>query len=305
MCRSAPVVTLLAAALAVVPLASAGTQNAPVASAPPAAAAANAYRIGRGDVLAIAVLGQEGLGGDFPVDTDGTITFPFLGRIKAEQSSTSDLERRLVGLLSDGYLKRPQVAVTVKQYRSLRVFVSGEVQNPGAYGLRPDRSLIGLLRDVGPLGAGVGHEVVVIRPPAAPAAPGPAPASPDDPPASPAAAAYPGFVPGAEILRASLRDLRSGYPDRDITLRPGDTVYLPKAAQVYVTGHVARPGAYRYEEGLTVYQLLALAGGATERGAEGRARIARLSNGRRVDVKARPADVVLPEDTLHVPERFF
>ena len=35
-------------------------------------------------------------------------------------------------------------------------------------------------------------------------------------------------------------------------LAVGDTVYLPKAAQIYVSGHVAKPGAYRYKEGLTV-----------------------------------------------------
>jgi polysaccharide biosynthesis/export protein len=282
---------LLAAALA-------GAAQSPPAAGP--APLANAYRIGRGDVLSIAVLGQEGLGGEFPVEADGMVAFPFVGRIKAEQASTAELERKLAALLADGYLKRPQVAVTVKQYRSQRVFVSGEVQNPGAYGLRPDRSLISLLREVGPLTANVGHEVVVIRPPAAAAGP-PADESPSPAPT----ASYPGAVPGAEIIHASLRDLRSGYPDRDVQLRPGDTVYLPKAAQVYVTGHVARPGPYRYEEGLTVFQLLALAGGATERGAEKRARLARLQNGRRIDVRARPADVVLPEDTLHVPERFF
>jgi len=264
-------------------------------------AVANAYRIGQGDVLSIVVLGQDGLGGDFVVEADGMMTFPFVGRVKVEQYSTVELERKLAGLLADGYLKRPQVGVAVKEYRSQRVFVAGEVQSPGAYGLRPDRSLISLLREIGPLTANVGHEVVVIRPPASAAAE--AGVAPSPPPV--ARALYPGEVPGAEVFHASLRDLRSGYPERDIPLHAGDTVYLPKAAQVYVTGHVARPGAYRYEEGMTVFQLVALAGGATERGSEKRVKIARLEEGRRKDLRAKPADLVLPEDTVHVPERFF
>ena len=282
-----------------------GTQTASAparaAASPSVPATAPAYRIGRGDILAIAVLGQDGLGGEFQVDGEGMLAFPFVGRVKADQYSTVELEKKLTSLLSDGYLKRPQVAVAVKEYRSQRVFVSGEVQNPGAYGLRPDHSLIGLLHQVGPLTANVGHEVVVIRPPTGAAA---APAG-DDPPSPAGATAYPGQVPGAEILHANLRELRSGYPDRDIQLRPGDTVYLPRAAQVYVTGHVARPGAFRYEEGLTVFQLLALAGGATDRGAEKRARIARVQDGKKQDLRAKPTDPVLPEDVLHVPERFF
>jgi len=56
--------------------------------------------------------------------------------------------------------------------------------------------------------------------------------------------ALPGEVPGAEVFHVNLRELRSGYPDKDMRLLVGDTVYFPKAAQVYVTGHVARPGAF-------------------------------------------------------------
>jgi hypothetical protein len=115
---------------------------------------------------------------------------------------------------------------------------------------------------------------------------------------------YPGEVPGSQIFRLSLRDIRSGYPDKDMRLEVGDTVYLPKAAQFYVSGHVAKPGAYRYEEGLTVFQALALAGSPTERGSN-KVKIVRLVDGRRKEFRPKMTDPVLPEDTLHVPERFF
>jgi polysaccharide export outer membrane protein len=284
---------------------------------------AQEYEIGPGDVLNVTVLAQPAMSGEMTVEPDGMLSFPFLGRVKAAGLSPVELERKLVTLLADGYLKRPQVSVAVKQYRSQRVFVTGEVLRPGPYGLRPRRSLLALLQDVGDLGANVGHEVIVIRAPAPaawpPASESPAPedaangggsetaATPAPAPPAPTprpGPLYPGEVPGSQIFRLNLRDVRSGYPDKDMTLEVGDTVYLPKAAQIYVSGHVARPGAYRYEEGLTVFQALALAGSPTERGST-KVKIVRLVDGQRKEIRPKMTDTLLPEDTLHVPERFF
>jgi polysaccharide export outer membrane protein len=279
-------------------------------------AAAQEYEIGAGDVLHVIVLDQPGLTGDFAVDPQGMITFPFLGRVKASSMSAAELERKLTTLLADGYLKRPQLSVSVKEFGSLRVFVTGEFQRPGAYSLKADRSLLTLLGSVGDVAPSAGHEILVIRPPK-PSAADPAPQSPDEPlePATPPAAAeapsakpgplLPGQVPGSEVLRVSLRDLRSGDPEKDIRLEARDTVYLPKASQVYIMGHVSRPGSYRFEEGLTVFQALLMAGGVSDRGSSKRVKILRIVDGRTKELPARMTDPVLPEDTLKVPERFF
>jgi polysaccharide biosynthesis/export protein len=261
-----------------------------------AAAAPEAYEIGPGDVLQVTVLGQAPFSGEFTVGADGIMPYPFLGKVKASELSPAELERKLTTLLSEGYLRRPQVSVTVKQYRSQKVYVTGEVKSAG-------------------------HEVVVVRQPPMPPAAEPAPWPDDadengdvDPSPAPSTSpvpmprpgpALPGEVPGSEIFRINLRELRAGYPDRDIRLQVGDTVHFPKAAQVYVTGHVARPGTFRFEEGQTVFQVLAMAGGVTERGAEKGVRLVRLVDGKRKELKAKPTDIVQAEDTLHVPERFF
>ena len=258
-------------------------------------ALAQEYTIGPGDVVHVAVFGQPEMTADFTVDAQGFIDFPFLGRIQASPTLAAELERRIATLLADGYLKLPHVAVTVKEFHSQRVFVTGEVQKPGAYGLRPDRSLLQLLGDIGELGPNVGHEVVVVRPPGANALM----------PVEPKATALPGEVPGAEIFRVSLRAARSGRPETDFRLEPGDTVYFPRAAQIYVTGNVGRAGAFRYEEGLTVYQALNLAGGVTERGSSKGVKIVRIVDGKRKELKVKPTDVVQPEDTIVIPERFF
>ena len=289
------------------------------------------YEIGPGDVLKVVVLGQTEMTGSFTVGPDGMVGFPILGKVKASENTTLELERKLTVLLADGILKRPQVTVIVGEYGSQRVFVTGAVQRPGQYSLKADRTLLALLGDVGALGADVGHEVIVVRPPAgAAAASGPAvplslteepgevppPEAPsaETPPATPPAettpppSGIPGLpfvAPGSEVFRISLLELQSGNPEKNITLRAGDTVYFPKAAQVYVMGSVARPGPYRYQEGMTVMQALTLAGGATERGSAGRTKVVRIVNGKKVEKKVKATDLVLPEDTLMVPERFF
>jgi polysaccharide export outer membrane protein len=288
------------------------------------------YEIGPGDVLAVVVLGQAEMTGRFTVGPDGMVGFPILGKIKASENTTLELERKLTILLADGILKRPQVTVTVAEYGSQKVFVAGEVQRPGQYPLKADRTLLSLLGDVGPLGPNVGHEVIVVRPPssaAIAAEPPPAPSLTEEPgatppteaaatetppPKTPAEGAAPSGIPGlpfvapgSEVFRISLLELQSGNPEKNITLWAGDTVYFPKASQVYVMGSVARPGPYRYQEGMTVLQALTLAGGATERGSAGRTKVVRIVNGKKVEKKVKATDLVWPEDTLMVPERFF
>jgi polysaccharide export outer membrane protein len=285
------------------------------------------YEIGPGDVLKVVVLGQTDMTGSFTVGPDGMVGFPILGKVKASENTPLELERKLTVLLADGILKRPQVTVTVAEYGSQKVFVTGEVQRPGQYALKADRTLLVLLGDIGPLGSNVGHEVIVVRPPAGtatatgpavplslteePGAPAEAPAPeapPQTNPAEPAPSGIPGLpfvAPGSEVFRISLLELQSGNPEKNITLRAGDTVYFPKAAQVYVMGSVARPGPYRYQEGMTVLQALTLAGGATERGSAGRTKVIRIVDGKKVEKKVKATDLVLPEDTLVVPERFF
>ena len=281
-----------------------------------ASVVAQEYEVGPGDVLNVIVLNQAGLTGEFTVDPEGFMVYPFVGRVKAAGLSALEIERKLGTLLSDGYLKRPQISVSVKQFRSHRVFVTGEAARPGPYGLRPDRMLSSLLQDIGDLTPQAGHEILIIRAPGAPPAPPepelgdsaqgePAPPSPSPSPTPPTRAPYPGEVEGSEIIRVKLREVRSGFPDKDVRLQIGDTIYFPKAAQVYLTGHVARPGSYRFDENMTVFQALALAGSVTERGSMKRVRVVRMVDGLRKELSLKLTEVLEPEDTIHVPERFF
>ena len=262
---------------------------------------ADGYEIGSGDVVAVGVLGQSDLTGDFRVDPEGLISYPLLGKVKASGLTAAELERKITTLLSDGYLKRPQVTVEVKEYGSQKIFLTGEVTKPGFVALKSDRSLFALVSELGSLGPNAGHEILVIRPPLGTIAP----IVPPDP-GSMAVTDDPSIAfGGAEVFRVGVQELMAGNPERNVLLVPGDTIYVPKAAQVYVTGSVTRPGPYRYQPGMTVLQVLTQAGGVTDRGSAGRAKIVRIVDGRKLEQKAKPTDLVNPEDTVVVPEKFF
>ena len=122
------------------------------------------YEIGAGDVLKVVVIGQAQMSSDLAVDTEGMMNFPILGKVKASEHTIAELERKVTTLLAEGILRRPQVTISIAEYGSQRVFVTGEVQRPGRYPLKADRTLLALLGDIGALGANSGHEVIVIRP---------------------------------------------------------------------------------------------------------------------------------------------
>jgi polysaccharide export outer membrane protein len=98
---------------------------------PLAAAAQQDYAIGEGDLLKVTVYDNPDLATEARVN-DGRITFPLIGEIFVNDLTVSDVERRITALLTDGYLKKPHVSVTILEYGK-KVYVNGEVRNPGAY----------------------------------------------------------------------------------------------------------------------------------------------------------------------------
>ncbi|GAB3682797.1 polysaccharide biosynthesis/export family protein [Salinisphaera aquimarina] len=102
-----------------------------------------AYKVGVGDVLQIIVFGQPdlnnptGTGGGGGansasgqlVSADGTIYFPYAGEMKAQGLTLKQLRREISRRLSS-YIRDPQVDVRVAQYRSQRVYISGDIQKP-------------------------------------------------------------------------------------------------------------------------------------------------------------------------------
>jgi len=110
----------------------------PMAHASPTASAS----LGVGDVVEIRVYQEADLSGAFRIATDGTVDYPFCGRVKVAGLSSGALVDLLTDCLKDGYLKRPQVTVFLKEYNSQKVFVFGEVQKPGTFAYEPAMTII-------------------------------------------------------------------------------------------------------------------------------------------------------------------
>src|SRR5439155_14313168 len=111
---------------------------------------------------------------------------------------------------------------------------------------------------------------------------------------------------GRDIVRVNIRDLENGVFSQNALLRDGDTIFVPRAENIYVFGQVKNPGAYPLQQKNTsVLQALSLAGGVTDRGSTSRIRIVRIVKGEKKEVSVKLTDVVQPGDTIVVPERFF
>jgi polysaccharide export outer membrane protein len=252
----------------------------------PAAAQSDRAAIGAGDVLNVTVAGQATLTGKYQVPPDGVVNLPLVGRIAAAGLTAGQFEADLRrGLVT--FLRNPDVRVEVE--RRKRVFVFGDVKTAApSYDLTENMTVLEVLARAGYTGT---SEVLVVRPKSSR---GPAPV--DD--------------PSADVIRVNLRDLEkeveSGQLARNVVLRDGDTIYVPRqdTNRIFVSGQVRNPGAYSIPDGTTVLQAVTLAGGATERAAVGGARIVRLVDGEQKTVKAKLVDNVKPGDTVVVPESY-
>lgn len=251
----------------------------------------DAYIVGPKDVLSVSVVGVEALTRpSITVDADGTFDFPYVGRVQAAGLSVRGIEESLVTRLSKGGLiLNPQVSVTVEKYRSQSVYVLGAVQEPGQITLEGNASIMSAIAKAGSMTRDAGSFVLVNRRKAGLVGDGPV---------------TDGAGPQTEQIRISRKDLELGVV-RDFLLRDGDTLVVPKAQVFFVTGYVKAPGQFVMEdENLTVLQAISMAGGPTERAATNRARVQRVVDGKRVEMRVKMSDLVQPNDTIVVPQRF-
>lgn len=104
---------------------------------------AQPYHIGPGDVLSIIVYGQPELnnpgGGDnnntgHVVNAAGNVYFPYAGVLHVAGKTPAQVRRELTKDLTS-VIREPQVAVSVMEYKSKRVYISGDIRKPCAVSL--------------------------------------------------------------------------------------------------------------------------------------------------------------------------
>jgi polysaccharide export outer membrane protein len=269
---------------------------APALAIPPAP-----YILGPQDQISIQALDVQEFGDKpYRIDVDGFLRLPLIGRLKAAGLTVQQLETQIAQSLGRFVLK-PDVSVSVVEFRSQPVSVIGSVRNPGIYQLQGSKTLVEILALAGGLAGDAGYTVKITRR----AEHGKIPIANGALDAT--GAFYIAEVPLPQIMDAS-------RPTENIVVVADDVISVPRAKLIYVVGQVSRAGAFALQdrEALSALKALTLAGGLSSSAAPHLARILRPApaGGERaqipVDLKkimtGKASDIPLqPEDVLFVP----
>ncbi len=264
----------------------------PVAPAP-----AEEYVIGTRDTLKVTIWGQDDLSKEYPVESDGYIAFPLVGRVKAAGLTPTAFAAALRAVLEKDYLVNPQVLVSVKEFQSQKVHVNGEAEKPGIYFLSGPTTVRDILSRAGGLAKTAGTQVLLVR--------------------GNDARGAAGQPVGATTKRLDLARVMSGDPAENLPVVDGDSIVIPKGNTFFIMGEVKKPGAYPLDRETNILEGITLAGGFTDKASPGRVRVIRstLDGGQQVisvnmnDVikRGEPAKAIplRENDVVVVPESFF
>ena len=156
--------------------------------------------IGVSDVLTLSVWREDQLQVTVPVRPDGRIAVPLLGEIEVVGRTPIEVQAELTTGY-EGYVTAPAVSLLVTEINSRKVYVLGEVKEPGVFDiLRPIKLLQVLAMAGGFTDFAKKDEVVVIRE----------------------------GTEGDLRIEFSVKAITTGRsPEDNILLFPGDTIYVP------------------------------------------------------------------------------
>ena len=101
-----------------------------------------AATVGPGDAFEVRVYGHKDLTSDHQVGPDGAINFPHIGVVHVGGLTPMQIGTTIEDKLRDGYLLHPSVTVFVKQFKSKKVFVLGQVRKPGMFDYQDNMSIV-------------------------------------------------------------------------------------------------------------------------------------------------------------------
>ena len=105
--------------------------------------------LGPGDVFEVRVFQQEKMSQIYSASAAGPISFPLLGDVTVDGKSPAQIEKEIRDRLADGYLKDPQVSVLVKEYKSKKISVFGQVRKPGTLGFTDGMTVVEAVSQAG------------------------------------------------------------------------------------------------------------------------------------------------------------
>jgi polysaccharide export outer membrane protein len=213
------------------------------------------YVLGPGDVVVLILTGDVEAIHNLTVTREGFVLIPQVGQLYVANLSLGQVEEQLytrLGRVYSGVRKGPNARtrfqLSISRLRTIQLYVTGEVQRPGAYQVSAGGSVLGALYAAGgPTDRGSMRRVEVKR--------------------------------GATSLGTiDLYDyLLRGENTTSIAPASGDVLFVPPhGARVKVTGQVLRPAIYELKPGETLRDLVADAGGFTETALTTRVQIHRV-----------------------------
>lgn len=239
--------------------------------------------VGPGDLVAITVFDIPELGTESRVSNSGELDYPLLGSVKLLGKTASEASSLIAaGLRDGGYVREPRVSVSIREYATQGIAVTGEVHSPGTFPLIGTHTLLDCLSAAGGLTSFASHTITIT---------------------------HTGSVEPS-VYTIDTRPAQSWKTNP--VVKPGDRIEVARAGLVYVIGDVARPGGFVMENGepLTVLRAMALAGGGNRTARLSKARIVRKTETgveeTHVPVKALLAgkmpDIELhSDDVLYIP----
>lgn len=201
------------------------------------------YVISPGDVLKISLWGQPEIqgvnqnGGPISVNEDGRIYFPYAGSVRVAGKTIAQARNMLTTRLSN-YIRNPQLDVAVASYKSKKVYVTGEVAQPGVQAItNTPLTILDAINTAGGLTEhAVWNEVVLNR------------------------NGHKYFIPMRKLLQ-------QGDLDYNYLMKNGDILHIPRddKYQVIVMGEVIKPQNMRLGRyGTTLTEALGRVGGINE-----------------------------------------
>lgn len=194
------------------------------------------YRLGAGDVVEVSALDLLEIGKVHTVETvvanDGTIALPLAGTFKARDRTVAELHSDVTTRLTR-LIREPSVSVRLREYRSQRIAVLGNVNLPGVKTL--ERTRVTVSHAIG-LAGGL-----------------------KDPDAVQRAVLLRSHT--GESVEVDLDALARGDLHQNLLLGPGDILQVLEPERFYVSGFVKTPGAHPLRRGMTALRAVAVAGG--------------------------------------------
>ena len=239
------------------------------------------YRLRPGDTISIAVFQNADLKLDARVSENGNISVPLIGIVRVGGLTTASAEQTIAKALSDGgFVRNPQVTVSLKTIRGNIVSVLGQVSKAGRFELETvNMRVTDLLSLAGGISS-TGSDIAILS----------------------GVRDGKAFRKEIDIAGIFLAD----QPQNNLVVADGDVIYVHRAPVFYIYGEVGKAGSLRVERAMTVRQALAAGGGPTSRGTERRLILYRRGADGEIKTSSPDlSDAVQPDDVFYVRESLF